>query len=80
MSDDQNFSYPLSLGMSVLLREDVLVSLVLMSCRHMLFITEQAKETISASVDRYGDSYTRDVTVNELKQVSLIRQCLQSRY
>lgn len=40
--------------------------------RHMFHIIEKDKEQIESNVDEYGDSYVRDVTVDELKDVSKI--------
>ena len=35
----------------------------------MLFTTEDSKECIDGEVDEYGDSYARDTTFEELRDV-----------
>ncbi len=35
--------------------------------RHMFHITTNSESVIEENVDRFGDSYARDVTVSELK-------------
>lgn len=66
MLDDQNCYYPLrqgeALGMS---RAEA----VLISCSHMFFTREESKASIEENTDEYGDSYARDVTVEELEEV-----------
>ena len=37
--------------------------------KHMFFTKEDSKELIQSNIDEYGDSYTRDVTVEELRQI-----------
>ncbi|QSZ37187.1 hypothetical protein DSL72_009281 [Monilinia vaccinii-corymbosi] len=37
--------------------------------RHMLHITEGDEEEVEGNTDQYGDSYARDVEVEELKQI-----------
>lgn len=37
--------------------------------RHMFFTREDRKEQIASNVDRFMDSYARDTTVEELKEV-----------
>jgi hypothetical protein len=37
--------------------------------RHMFFMTEEKEEEVAANVDKFMDSYARDTTVNELKDV-----------
>lgn len=37
--------------------------------RHLLFAPEELKQSAAKNVDDFGDSYTRDVSVEELKQV-----------
>lgn len=37
--------------------------------RHMFFMTEDKEEEVAANVDKFMDSYARDTTVNELKDV-----------
>lgn len=48
------------------------MNLRLWACRHMFHIIEKDKEEIEINIDEYGDSYVRDVTVDELKDVSKI--------
>ena len=40
--------------------------------RHMFFATAESESRIEGAIDQYGDSFARDVTVNELKEV---RRC-----
>lgn len=35
----------------------------------MFFMTEEKEEEVAANVDKFMDSYARDATVNELKDV-----------
>jgi DNA ligase-4 len=35
----------------------------------MFFMTEEKEEEVAANVDKFMDSYARDTTVNELKDV-----------
>lgn len=35
----------------------------------MFFVTVDSQDVVASSVDQYGDSYVRDVSVDELKQV-----------
>lgn len=37
--------------------------------RHMFFMTEDKEEEVAANVDKFMDSYARDTTVDELKDV-----------
>ena len=37
--------------------------------RHMFFVTTRAEEEIRSHVDAYADSYTRDVSVDELREI-----------
>lgn len=37
--------------------------------RHMFFMTEDNEEEVAANVDKFMDSYARDTTVEELKDV-----------
>ena len=37
--------------------------------RHMLFMTPESEELIRTNVDQHGDSYARDVSVEELKEI-----------
>lgn len=37
--------------------------------KHMFFTTEDSKELIQSNTDEYGDSYTRDVTIEELRHM-----------
>ena len=37
--------------------------------KHMFFTKEDCKELIQSNIDEYGDSYTRDVTAEELRQI-----------
>ena len=39
----------------------------------MFFSTEETKDDITKNVDRYGDSYTRDVSAEELKKVRSLK-------
>ena len=36
----------------------------------MFFTAEESKSHIESAVDEYGDSFARDVTVNELREAS----------
>lgn len=36
---------------------------------HMLHMAEKDRQMISQNIDEFGDSYCRDVTVNDLKVV-----------
>ena len=38
----------------------------------MFFATAESESRIEGAIDQYGDSFARDVTVNELKEV---RRC-----
>lgn len=45
----------------------------------MFFSTTEAESQVNGAVDEYGDSFARDVTVNELKEVrksSALSDCL----
>lgn len=42
---------------------------MLIFCSHMFFIREESKASIEENIDEYGDSYARDVTVEELNEV-----------
>ena len=44
-----------------------------MGDRHMFFTTKDREPQIASTVDDLGDSYTRDITINELRNVSDIR-------
>ena len=35
----------------------------------MFFTTKESESRIEGAIDQYGDSFARDVTVNELKEV-----------
>ncbi|CAI7664816.1 unnamed protein product [Penicillium glandicola] len=37
--------------------------------RHMFFMTEDKEEEVAANVDKFMDSYARDTTVDELKEI-----------
>ena len=37
--------------------------------RHMFFTTAESEPRIEDAVDEYGDSFARDVSVDELKEV-----------
>lgn len=37
--------------------------------RHMFFMTEDKEEEVAANVDKFMDSYARDTTADELKDV-----------
>lgn len=39
------------------------------STRHVFFMPEGKEEEVTANVDKFGDSYARDTTVDELKDV-----------
>lgn len=41
----------------------------LTSNRHMFFVTEKSRSKFDQSIDGYGDSFARDVDVDELRQV-----------
>lgn len=38
----------------------------------MFFIKDDEKEVISQNVDPFGDSYARDTSVEELREVSMV--------
>lgn len=40
-----------------------------MASRHMFFVTEDREDEITANVDKFADSYARDTTMDELKDV-----------
>ena len=42
---------------------------VLTCGRHMFFTTAESESRIEGAVDEYGDSFARDITVEELKEV-----------
>jgi hypothetical protein len=46
--------------------------------RHMFFTLEDQDEDIKLNVDRFMDSYARDTTIDELKEVCLIRSSIVS--
>lgn len=37
--------------------------------RYMLFTTENSEKKVEDGIDEYGDSFARDVGVNELQEV-----------
>jgi DNA ligase-4 len=45
-------------------------------CRHMFFIKDDQQDEIEDNVDKFNDSYARDTTVEELKEVSCSLQVL----
>ena len=42
---------------------------ILTGDRHMFFTTTESESRIKGAIDEYGDSFSRDVTVDELKEV-----------
>lgn len=45
--------------------------MVLILDRHMFFTTEDSKQKLEDGIDEYGDSFARDVSINELQEVRL---------
>jgi len=43
--------------------------------RHMFFTVEDQDEAVKLNVDQFMDSYARDITVDELKEVGFSRIC-----
>jgi len=39
--------------------------------RHMLYMTPDTETELKHALDKYGDSYTRDVTLDDLREVSI---------
>lgn len=46
----------------------------------MFFTIEESKARIAESVDRFGDSFARDVTTEELKEVEPLSASIQTRH
>lgn len=44
-------------------------------CRHMFLTVEDQDEAIKLNVDQFMDSYARDITVDELKEVGFSQIC-----
>lgn len=49
--------------------KEVTDSVYLMVFRHMFFMTQGKEEEVTANTDQFMDSYARDTTVDELKDV-----------
>jgi len=48
--------------------------------RHMFFTKQDRQDEIARNVDRYSDSYARDVTVAELKEVPFACRCILPKF
>ncbi len=44
--------------------------MTLTQSRHMFFIKEESKSMIESNIDEYGDSFARDVSLDELREVT----------
>ena len=48
-----------------------------MSDRHMFYTMKDREPHIASTIDKFGDSYTRDNTINELRNARNIRDLVQ---